>query len=264
MNVDLHMHTTCSDGVYTPEELTKMALERHIRIMSITDHDTVAAYEGHRFAPGVTVIPGIEMSSEWDCEDVHILGLRVDPKSPVLVDYGRRFRKRRLERAMEMVDKCIALGYELDRKALEERASTTGTVGRPHIARLLVAKGYFPDVHAVFDELLYRNGPAYVPYRRHSIDECIDIIHAAKGYALLAHPGLLKRTLQQVLTHSFDGLEVYHPNNRGRFDEFLHIAKQRKWLISGGSDFHGTPGRYPERLGEFSIEKSQVSDVLVR
>lgn len=264
MNVDLHMHTTCSDGVYTPEQLTAMAAERGIRILSITDHDTVAAYHDHTFADGVTVIPGIEMSSEYDGEDVHILGLHIDPSAPVLVDYCRCFRERRFKRAMEIVDKCISLGYDLDRKTLEERAAQGGTVGRPHIARLLVEKGYFSDVHAVFDELLYRNGPAYVPYHRNRIDECITRIHEAKGYAILAHPGLLKRTLHDVLRYSFDGLEVYHPNNRGRFDEFLQIVKKRKWLVSGGSDFHGTPGRYPERLGDFSIQKSQVSDVLVR
>ena len=118
MNVDLHMHTTCSDGVYTPEQLTAMAAERGIRILSITDHDTVAAYHGHTFADGITVIPGIEMSSEYDGEDVHILGLHIDPSAPVLVDYCRRFRERRFKRAMEIVDKCISLGYDLDRKTL--------------------------------------------------------------------------------------------------------------------------------------------------
>ena len=163
MNVDLHMHTTCSDGVYTPEELTQMAVDAGLSIMAISDHDTVAAYDGsHHFAAGVRVIPAIEISSECDGEDVHILGYGIDTEDAGLQDYCVQFKERRFNRALEIVDRCRSLGYDIDRSGIEATLRQGGTVGRPHIARLLVAKGYFPDVKAVFDKLLYRGGPAAV------------------------------------------------------------------------------------------------------
>ena len=262
MKIDLHMHTTYSDGVYTPEELTSMAVQAGLDIIAISDHDTTAAYSGHDFAPGLTVIRAIEMSSECEDEDVHVLGYYIDPHSPELTDYCRQFRKKRLHRALEIVDKCIERGYNLDRKSVEDLLDKGGTVGRPHIARMLVDGGYCPDVKTAFDTLLYRGGPVYVPYKRWSIDECIGLIHAAGGVAVLAHPGLLNHTLSQVLAHPFDGIEVFHPNNRGRFDEFLALAHKHHWLISGGSDFHGVSGRFPETLGLFSVQEQQVADFL--
>lgn len=127
---------------------------------------------------------------------------------------------------------------------------------------MLVEKGYFPDVKTVFDKVLYHGGPLYVPYTRRTIDECVALIRKVGGLAVLAHPGLLKRTLDEVLTHDFDGVEVYHPKNRGRFDEFLELAKKRNWYISGGSDFHGTVGRFPESLGIFTVDAEKVQALL--
>ena len=184
MNVDLHMHTTCSDGLYTPEQLTKMAAEAGLSVMAISDHDTVAAYSGHSFAPGIRVIPAIEMSSDYDGEDVHVLGYYIRPDQKDLMDYCARFKQRRLDRALEIADKCVSLGYDIDRGQIEGMLAKGGTVGRPHIARMLVAKGYFPDVKAVFDTILYRGGPAYVPYHRLTVDEEVlnESIRLAKRY----------------------------------------------------------------------------------
>ena len=262
MNVDLHMHTTCSDGLYTPEQLTKMAAEAGLSVMAISDHDTVAAYSGHSFAPGIRVIPAIEMSSDYDGEDVHVLGYYIRPDQKELTEYCRQFKQRRLNRALEIADRCVSLGYDIDRGQIEGMLAKGGTAGRPHIARMLVAKGYFPDVKSVFDTILYRGGPAYVPYHRLTVDACIDLIHTAGGLAFLAHPGLLKRTLSRVLAFPFDGLEVYHPNNRGRCDEFLRIAREHHWLVSGGSDFHGVPGRFPETVGSYAVDESYVHGLL--
>ena len=146
MLVDLHMHTTCSDGVYTPEQLTRMAVDAKLSVMAISDHDTVAAYDGsHSFAPGVHVIPAIEISSECDGEDVHILGYGIDTADEGLQAYCAQFKERRFNRALKIVDRCRALGYDIDRSAIEATLQQGGTVGRPHIARQLVAKGYFPE-----------------------------------------------------------------------------------------------------------------------
>lgn len=263
MRADLHMHTNCSDGIYTPEQVTAMAAQAGLAVIAISDHDTIAAYDGnHTFAAEIQVIPAIEMSSEYDGEDVHILGFYLNTKEEGLNDYCRQFKKRRLARALEIVDKCISLGYNLDTDPIHKMIEKGGTVGRPHIARMLVAQGYFPDVKSVFDNLLYRGGPAYIPYHRHTIDECIDIIHGAGGLAVLAHPGLLHNTLRQVLRFPFDGLEVYHPNNKGRYDEFLAMAVKKHWYISGGSDFHGVPGRFPETVGTYSVNAWAVRHIL--
>jgi predicted metal-dependent phosphoesterase TrpH len=265
MKADLHMHTSCSDGIYTPEQLTAMAAAAGLSVIAISDHDTVAAYDGtHSFAAGLQVIRAIEMSSEYEGEDVHILGFYIDPVEAGLQEYCRSFKQRRLSRALEIVDKCISLGYEIDKKAIHAIVEKGGTVGRPHIARILVAQGYFPDVKSVFKQLLYRGGPAYIPYHRRTIAECIAIIHQAGGVAVLAHPGLLHQALQPVLQFPFDGLEVYHPNNAGRYEEFAAIAHKKHWYISGGSDFHGVPGRFPEHVGLYSVDDRQVSRLLHR
>ena len=110
--------------------------------------------------------------------------------------------------------------------------------------------------------MLYRGGPAYVPYHRRSIDDCVALIRQAGGTAILAHPGLLKRTLDQVLAHDFDGIEVYHPKNRGRYKEFLKLAEDRHGYVSGGSDFHGTTGRFPEKVGVFTVDAKAVKALL--
>ena len=263
MKVDLHMHTTCSDGVYTPEELTNLAVQAGLDVMAISDHDKIAAYTTVcRLNPGVRIIPAMEMSSDYDGEDVHVLGYYLDTENAALQEYCAQFKLRRQMRAMEIVERCESLGYVLDREQIEGILARGGTIGRPHIARMLVAKGYFPDVTAVFDTILYRGGPAYVPYRRKSIDECIELIHQAGGLAVLAHPGLLHAALPHVLTHSFDGIEVYHPKNRGRYEEFLAVAEEKGWYVGGGSDFHGTTGRYPEQVGVFSFDSARIEPLL--
>ena len=263
MIVDLHMHTTCSDGIYSPEALTKMAVEAHLDVIAISDHDTVAAYAApYHLNAGTRIIPAIEMSSDYEGEDVHVLGYYLDTADADLLAYCAQFKERRFRRALEIIDRCISLGYILDRGYLEKRIAEGSTIGRPHIARMLVKKGYFSDVKSVFDTLLYRGGPAYVPYHRKTIHECIDLIHHAGGIAVLAHRGLLRKVLTQVLTHPFDGIEVYHPKNEGRYEEFLEIAEQKGWYVSGGSDFHGVPGRFPEQLGVFVVEAKQVERFL--
>ena len=263
MIVDLHMHTSCSDGVYAPDQLTAMAAEAHLGAMAISDHDTVDAYSGAwDLGTTVPIIPAIEMSTECNGEDVHVLGYYIDVDNADLVDYCREFKQRRFKRVMQIVDRCIGLGYHIDREQIELMMKKGGTVGRPHIARMLIEKGYYQSVHEVFDKILYRGGPAYVPYTRNTISECIDLIHGAGGLAILAHPGMIKNNLTTVLQSSFDGIEVFHPENRGREQEFMAMAESRGWYVSGGSDFHGVAGRFPEKLSEFTIDAAPLQRLL--
>lgn len=144
MKADLHMHTTCSDGLHTPAELTAMAAAAKLDVIAISDHDTMAAYDGtHRLHDGVKIISAIEMSSDCADEDVHILGYHLDPANEELQDYCRDFKERRAVRARKIVEKCTALGYALDLTVVNDILRRGGTVGRPHIAAMLVEKGYF-------------------------------------------------------------------------------------------------------------------------
>ena len=139
------MHTTCSDGVYTPEQLTKMAVDAGLDVIAISDHDTVAAYDGsHELNPGVRIIRAIEISSECDGEDVHILGYGIDTTDEAMLSYCREFKQRRFDRAMEIVDRCLENGYEIDRKVVEDMVHKGGTVGRPPYCPHARRKGVFP------------------------------------------------------------------------------------------------------------------------
>lgn len=263
MIVDLHVHTDCSDGVYSPEEVTEKAARAGLSAISLTDHDTLTAYDGtHHLNPDIRIIPGIEMSSEYADGDVHILGYYIDTKNEELLEYCRDFSLRRLNRAVLMAQKCCEAGYDIDPCEVRTCVQKGGTVGRPHLARMLIKKGYFTDIKSVFDTLLYRGGPAYVPYERKTINECINLIHKAGGCAVLAHPSLVKKGLADVEAQPFDGIEVYHPKNKGRYDEFTALAEDRGLLISGGSDFHGTAGRFPEELGLFTVPAGKVTNLL--
>jgi len=263
MNVDLHMHTSCSDGVYTPEELLTMAETAQLGEISITDHDTVEAYSHPCVvSSSVSVIRGIEISTEYNGEDIHVLGYYIHTEHKAIAEYCQTFHQRRLERALQIVDRLAGLGYELDRTPLEGLIKQGVAVGRPHIARMLIEKGYFATIADVFQEVLHRGAPAYVPYQRCTIEECIELIHEAGGVAVLAHPGLIQHNLQAVLPYAFDGIEVFHPKNRGRENEFMEIAKTRHWLISGGSDFHGVPGRFPEVVGQFYVPSERLHTLL--
>ena len=263
MSVDLHMHTSCSDGIYAPDQLTNMAVKARLSTIAISDHDTVSAYdETWHFNPAVRVIPAMEMSSEYDGEDVHILGFYIDPQSTAISDYCHSFQERRRQRALAMVDRCNDLGYKIEDTQVENMLDKEGTIGRPHIARMLIDSGYFLNTQVVFRELLYRGGPAYVPYTRCTIDECIKTIHAGGGIAVLAHPGLLKKNLKTILASPFDGLEVYHPDNLGREADFITIAQSRNWFISGGSDFHGMANRYPDLPGVFTFDTTLLQPLL--
>ena len=146
MFVDLHVHTDCSDGVYSPEEVTEKAVRAGLSVISLTDHDTVAAYDGtHRLNPDIRIIPGIEMSSEYADGDVHILGYYIDTANEELLEYCHDFAQRRLERAVLMAQKCCEAGYDIDPCEVRTYVQKGGTVGRPHLARMLIKKGYFID-----------------------------------------------------------------------------------------------------------------------
>ncbi len=258
--IDLHSHTSWSDGTTSVGELYAQARTAGLDVLALTDHDTVAGWPelpAAVAANGVAAVPGIEVSAEHGHRSVHILALLVDP-SPrsELAAAMAEARDARVDRARRMVE-LIAKDHPLRWEDVEAQvAGETTVIGRPHIADALVAAGVSADRSAAFDELLRASGPYYVPYDAPSPFETVRAIRAAGGVSVLAHPGSVTRDdelplalLEEMIAAGLDGLEVEHrehgPNEIAGLRE---IAQRHDLIVTGGSDFHGT-GK-PNLLGE--------------
>lgn len=248
---DLHCHTTCSDGTTSPHEIIHMALENGLSGLSITDHDTIDAYdEALPLAKkmGIEMISGVEFSSMQDEVSVHILAYSFPLNSPVIKDFCLKHKLRRTNRNREILKRLAAHGMPLSEEEVlavitDCPPNAQCTVGRPHIAQAMLKKGYIHSIQEAFNKYLGEDKSCYTPGESFTTQDTIDIIHQAKGLAVIAHPHLINhaKTLKKLLEMNFDGIECYY----ARFTEesearWLKIAKHRNWLITGGSDFHGT------------------------
>ena len=242
--VDLHLHTTASDGQFSPSELVAMALERNLIAIAITDHDTTAgideALEAAR-GTGLEVIPGVEISCDVPHEEVHLLGYYFDHRHPALRGKLRAMRDARLQRAKGMLARLAALGFPLPWEVVAELAGD-GSVGRPHIARAMVRMGYVASTDEAFVLYIGRNGPAYVERYKISPLDAVSLIKAARGLPVLAHPLKVTHFLPDLVERGLAGLEVYY---NGYSDEDIRgladLARKFDLIPTGGSDFHG-PG----------------------
>lgn len=267
MFADLHTHSTFSDGKYTPTELVDAAAKAQISFLAITDHDSwngvAEAIQRAEQVQTVAIIPGIELGTQYNGKSVHILAYYIDMHNDALYSKMNEMRHAREIRLYKILEKLHELGYEITVEACDPK---NRAVGRPHVAKALVSKGYFSTVQEVFDKLLKEGGPAYVPQPKLAPDEAIMLIHAAGGIAVLAHPSELNNAdlVQELLyKFDFDGIEVYHPSSN-KVDEILwkKLACQYGLLISGGSDFHGMPDRFPDKLGIFNIQQELLSGII--
>ena len=244
MRADLHLHTTASDGQYSPAELVELA--RKFDVIAITDHDTTdgvteAQQTAHQQgAP--SVIPGIELSAEDADGDVHVLGYYVDIDNAAFQERLARFRSDRLQRGQRIVEKLAALNLPLEWERVVAIAGG-GAIGRPHIARAMLEAGYVESVKDAFNRYISNDGPAYVARARLSPEDAVALIHSAGGVAVLAHPGLLKNyraMLLRLIAVGLDGVEVNHPaNSEAVRDDLRGIATASNLIMTGGSDFHG-------------------------
>lgn len=258
--VDLHLHSTFSDGTYTPTQLVEQAVAAKISIIALTDHDTLNGIPeffaaGKKF--GLQVIPGVELGSQAAEASVHILGYGVRSDNEPLLTNMLRLRHARETRLQKILGKLKEHGILVQ---VEECDPRNRAVGRPHVAKAMVAKGYVHGVQEAFDKYLGRGKPCYVPQPKLTPLEAVTLIHGAGGLAVLAHPEevgdreLITRIFEDV---PFDGIEVYHPSARNVADAYQFwqdFAVTRHKLITGGSDFHGHADRYPRHLGEFAVQ----------
>jgi predicted metal-dependent phosphoesterase TrpH len=241
--IDLHIHSTASDGLLSPSAVVHAALELGLSAIALTDHDTLSGIAEARAAAAGTnleYIPGVEVNSEGAWGDLHLLGYYLDPADPLLNRLLEAMRDARLGRARKMIDKLAQMGMPVDWEEVEELAAGE-TVGRPHVARALLNRGHVASLQEAFDRYIANDGPAYAPRLRLTPDEVINAIHAAGGVAVLAHPAQSGATdlIPELVSFGLQGLEVYHPGHSERdVRELLAICRRYGLIATGGTDFH--------------------------
>jgi len=242
--IDLHTHSTASDGKLRPSEVVHFAAQVGLGTLALTDHDTtdgvVEAQQAGREL-GLEVISGIEINSEGEHGDAHILGYFVDPAEPHLQEQLEAIRDARVGRARGMLKKLAAMGMPIAWERVMAMAGDASSIARPHIARAMIEAGYVATTQEAFDKYISNEGPAYVNRLRMTMDEAVDFIHGAGGAAVMAHPAESKlvHLIPQLVQAGLDGLEVYYPKHTPeQQSELLALAQRYNLVTTGGSDFH--------------------------
>ena len=247
--IDLHLHTRFSDGSLTPAEVVDLAHQAGVTALAITDHDIVDGipHALHAATPlGIEVIPGVELSSRFHEQELHVLGYFVDWQDSTFRDHLAQQRRSRHVRNPQTIERLNALGLELSVEEVKAKAGSD-SIGRPHVAQVLVEKGYVQDTREAFDRYLKEGAPAYVPRMLSDTRDVIAWIRNAGGVPVLAHPTWtrcqgepLHRLCAGLKEAGLLGLEVfYSSHNRKQTSRFLELAKRLDLLVTGGSDFHG-------------------------
>ncbi len=244
MRIDLHIHSRYSDGLLSMKEITHSLSNNGVRIFSITDHDTVdgideGIYEAKKHS--LEFIPGIEISTEFENREVHILGYFIDHKCPELLIQLEKFKEQRQNRGINIINKLEKEGISLSDIKLQ-KATNKGVIGRPHIADMLVKKGYVKSRKEAFDKFLSEGNIGYVPRDKIKVVQAIDLIKKAKGIPVIAHPGIgfLNNQLDIIVNMGIQGIEVWHPDhNLTLIDYFFKYAEKNNLIMTGGTDWHG-------------------------
>lgn len=249
MEIDLHVHTTASDGTLTPSQAVHLAKKRQLKAIAITDHDTVdgvkeALEQGKRLS--IEVIPGVEISANAKTGSLHLLGYFVETERGILKEKLERLKQARSERNPRIADRLNDLGVHI---TYEEavRASGGGQVGRPHFAQVLVNRGYVRSISEAFDRYLAQGAPAYVRKFRFEVKEAMDIVLEAGGVPVLAHPFTmncapdeLETRVTELVQDGLKGIEVFYPDHTGEQTvQYQRLADKLGLVKTGGSDFHG-------------------------
>ncbi len=247
--IDLHLHTSRSDGVCEPYELLELVRKRALKAFAVADHDTLSGYEAVRdlLEDGdPELVPAVELSCSSPSGDLHMLGYLFDAEDETLNNTLTEFQKNRNQRGHLMVQRLNDLGVEVTMEAVAQCADGAA-IGRPHVAQAIFEQKYVHRYEDAFRKYIGDNAPAFVPKTNYSPAQAIELIHVAGGLAVLAHP-MINATIRQVdeLTEmGLDGIEVYHPlHKQSEIDKLKHVASEHNLVCTGGSDFHGREGRY--------------------
>lgn len=267
MRLDLHLHSTASDGVCSPVTVVEKAVEGRLDVIALSDHDTAAgvprAREAARGLP-LHVIAAVEASSTWKDHDIHVLGYFVDPASPAIRGHAQRAKRIRERRMKEMVRRLAGLGVEVEfEEVLRAAGPERESLARPHLARALVRGGHVGSVPEAFGRFIGDDGPAFVPTRLQEPQEAVAVILEGGGVPVWAHPPdeALEPLLPTLVDAGLRGLEAYRPNHRSdQVEERLRWARRFDLVVSGGSDWHGH--EHGPELGAFYVTSREVSALL--
>ena len=245
MKIDLHIHSVLSDGTDTPEAIVDKARSLGIKCMSITDHDCIkanAAVKEYALSKGIQYINGVELST-FSTQEIHILGYAFDENDDELLEKLDYFESKRKERAGLILDKLYSMGIKLDRDLLP---SDSASVGRLHIAKLMVSAGYVSSIPEAFDKYLGANGKAYYPSKRITPIQGVELIKNAGGFAVIAHPlrfvqqRKLEPLVEGLKQFGLAGVEAYYPTHDEMMSKtILSLAKRHRLIATGGTDYHG-------------------------
>jgi predicted metal-dependent phosphoesterase TrpH len=265
IKADLHLHTTASDGRLSPGQLVELAVQKGLNVMAVTDHDTVdgidAALKAASNLDDISIIPGVEISTDVPGMEVHMLGYFIDFKSNKLIDTLNELRDSRVIRAHSMLDKLDKLGMHIEWDKLKELAGDS-VIGRPHIARALLEGGYVNSFAEAFDKYIGRNGPAYVEHKKMTPVEVAKLIIEVNGIPVLAHPdniNNLDEMLGDLKPAGLMGIEVYYGKYTADIiNRLLGLAKKYELLTTGGSDYHAFHDERETMIGDINIPEESV------
>jgi predicted metal-dependent phosphoesterase TrpH len=267
--VDLHVHSTASDGKFSPEEIVGKAAELGLKVMALTDHDSiegiVPALEAARAFPDLKVIPGVEISTDMPEGQAHVLGYFIDFHGGELKAALERFRNSRERRAQGMVHKLHDLGIDIEWARVQEIAGE-GSVGRPHIAQAMLEKDYISSFNEAFNKYIGQDGPAYVERDKMTPVEAVRLIKQGKGLPVLAHPFTIKgpETMIPGLKEAgLIGIEAYYKDySPDETDAIIRLAEKYDLIVTGGTDYHGIDNRNEVMLGGVEVPLESVENLI--
>ncbi len=268
--IDLHSHSTASDGIYTPSNLIAYAVKMGVETLALTDHDTVGGIdEALEYASkiGFKLIPGIEFSIDYTGGTFHLVGLFIDHKNPELLDVIDRLNEIRDNRAVRIIEDLASHDIIIPLEEVIEE-SGGGAVGRPHVARVMVRHGFGDSINEIFQNYLVKGKPGYVKKERISLSHAVQLIKNSGGIPFIAHPITLnfddfsrfEEMLKGFVKEGVEGIEAFAAlHSKSEVEEFARIAGKYNLLVSGGSDFHGDKD---EKIGFYSEDEPVPSFIL--
>ena len=267
--VDLHIHSTASDGALSPEEVVGESVRRGLSVIALTDHDTVngvaPALAAAEAFPGLRVVPGVELSTDVAQGEVHILGYFIDYSDGELLARLERMRNSRRERAQEMIARLGDLGVNIDWSRVQEIAGE-GSVGRPHLAQAMVEGGYVGSLKEAFDSYIGRGGPAYVERRKLTPAAAVELILRVRGLPVLAHPLTVadpETLVIELKAAGLIGIEAYYKDySAADVGKLLSLAESHQLAVTGGSDYHGLDTESEAGIGSVEVPLSAAEHLM--
>ncbi len=267
--VDLHLHSNASDGRLSPSDLVKKAAGVGLHVIALADHDTVngvqEALDTARQFESLQVIPCVEISTDIEGGEVHILGYFIDYKNPDLKTKLAEFRDSREGRAEKMVSKLAGLGLKLEWERVKQIAGD-GSIGRPHIAQALLEKGYIPSLREAFSWYIGQDGPAFVERQKMTPVEAVTMVLKASGLPVMAHPFTVndpEAVVAELAPAGLVGIEAYYTNSSAeQINKLLRLANKHKLIVTGGSDYHGLDDGTDTPLGTIDVPMSAAENLI--